>query len=161
MLPDGRVTFHRHAEVGARMFDSVSRRLGFDREQRQRIRFLILHHMRANAYDPNWTDAAVRRFDHEMGGCLEELIELSRADVTSKRPGRRDEASRNIEALLSRILAIRELDARVPPLPPAWATRSWRRSRSRRRGGWVNCARSARTPSSGASSSSGRRRSTT
>jgi poly(A) polymerase len=118
MLPDGRVTFHRHAEVGARMFDSVSRRLGFDREQRQRIRFLILHHLRANAYDPNWTDAAVRRFDHEMGGCLDELIELSRADVTSKRPGRRDEASRNIEALLGRILAIRELDARVPPLPP-------------------------------------------
>src|SRR5438876_9041012 len=32
LLPDGRVTFHRHAEVGARMFDSVSRRLGFDRE---------------------------------------------------------------------------------------------------------------------------------
>jgi poly(A) polymerase len=118
MLPDGRVTFHRHAEVGARMFDSVSRRLGFDREQRQRIRFLILHHLRANAYDPNWTDAAVRRFDHEMGGCLDELIELSRADVTSKRPGRRDEAAKNIEALLSRILAIRELDARVPPLPP-------------------------------------------
>lgn len=118
MLPDGRVTFHRHAEVGARMFDSVSRRLGFDREQRQRIRFLILHHLRANAYDPNWTDAAVRRFDHEMGGCLDELIELSRADVTSKRPGRRDEAAKNIEALLGRILAIRELDARVPPLPP-------------------------------------------
>src|SRR6185436_13332718 len=91
MLPDGRVTFHRHAEVGARMFDSVSRRLGFDREQRQRIRFLILHHLRANAYEPGWTDAAVRRFDHEMGACLDELIELSRADVTSKRPGRRDE----------------------------------------------------------------------
>jgi poly(A) polymerase len=118
MLPDGRVTFHRHAEVGARMFDSVSRRLGFDREQRQRIRFLILHHLRANAYEPSWTDAAVRRFDHEMGACLDELIDLSRADVTSKRPGRRDEASRNIEALLGRIVAIRELDARVPPLPP-------------------------------------------
>jgi poly(A) polymerase len=118
MLPDGRVTFHRHAEVGARMFDSVSRRLGFDREQRQRIRFLILHHLRANAYASSWTDAAVRRFDHEMGACLDELIDLSRADVTSKRPGRRDEASRNIEALLTRILAIRELDARVPPLPP-------------------------------------------
>ena len=118
MLPDGRVTFHRHAEVGARMFDSVSRRLGFDREQRQRIRFLILHHLRANAYEPSWTDAAVRRFDHEMGNCLDELIDLSRADVTSKRPGRRDEAARNIEALLGRIIAIRELDARVPPLPP-------------------------------------------
>src|SRR6185295_10529431 len=73
MLPDGKVTFHRHAEVGARMFDTVSRRLGFEREDRQRIRFLILHHLRANAYDPNWTDAAVRRFDHEMGPCLDDL----------------------------------------------------------------------------------------
>jgi poly(A) polymerase len=118
MLPDGRVTFHRHAEVGARMFDAVSRRLGFERPDRQKIRFLILHHLRANAYDGGWTDAAVRRFDHEMGGNLGDLVELSRADVTSRRPGRREEAARNIEALMSRIVAIRELDARVPPLPP-------------------------------------------
>ncbi len=118
LLPDGRVTFHRHAEVGARMFDPIARRLGFDRPDRQKIRFLILHHLRANAYEPSWTDAAVRRFDHEMGINLEELIELSRADVTSRRPGRREEAARNIEALLARIKAIRELDARVPPLPP-------------------------------------------
>jgi poly(A) polymerase len=118
MLPDGRVTFHRHAEVGARMFDAIGRRLGFDRPERQRIRFLILNHLRANAYEPGWTDAAVRRFDHEMGGNLDELIDLSRADVTSRRPGRREEAARNIDALIQRIFAIRELDARVPPLPP-------------------------------------------
>ena len=117
MLPDGRVTFHRHAEVGARMFDAISRRLGFERPDRQKIRFLILHHLRANAYDGGWTDAAVRRFDHEMGGNLGDLIDLSRADVTSRRPGRREEAARNIDALMSRIVAIRELDARVPPLP--------------------------------------------
>jgi poly(A) polymerase len=117
MLPDGRVTFHRHAEVGARMFDAVARRLSFDRADRQRIRFLILHHLRANAYEGNWTDAAVRRFDHEMGTSLDELIELSRADVTSRRPGRKEEAARNIEALMQRIGAIRALDARVPPLP--------------------------------------------
>jgi poly(A) polymerase len=118
LLPDGRVTFHRHAEVGARMFDSVARRLGFDRQEKNRIKFLIMHHLRANAYETSWTDAAVRRFDHEMGGHLDDLIELSRADVTSRRPGRRQEAARNIEALLSRITAIRDLDARVPPLPP-------------------------------------------
>ena len=118
LLPDGRVTFHRHAEVGARMFDPISRRLGFDKPERQRIRFLILHHLRANAYEPGWTDAAVRRFDHEMGEGLEELLDLSRADVTSRRPGRRQEAVGNIHALKERILAIRELDARVPPLSP-------------------------------------------
>ena len=118
LLPDGRVTFHRHAEVGARMFDPIARRLGFDKPERQKIRFLILHHLRANAYEPAWTDAAVRRFDHEMGESLEELLDLSRADVTSRRPGRRQEAVSNIHALKERILAIRELDARVPPLPP-------------------------------------------
>jgi poly(A) polymerase len=118
LLPDGRVTFHRHAEIGARMFDPIARRLGFEKSDRQRIRFLILHHLRANAYEPGWTDAAVRRFDHEMGEGLEELLDLSRADVTSRRPGRRQEAVSNIHALKERILAIRELDARVPPLPP-------------------------------------------
>jgi poly(A) polymerase len=118
LLPDGRVTFHRHAEVGARMFGSIARRLGFDRAERQRIHDLILHHLRANAYEPAWTDAAVRRFDHEMGDLLDDLVGLSRADVTSVRPGRKQEAASNIEALLDRILAIRELDARLPPLPP-------------------------------------------
>jgi poly(A) polymerase len=118
MLPDGRVTFHRHAEVGARMFDSTARRLGFERPDRQLIRFLILHHLRANAYEPSWTDAAVRRFDHEMGDSLDSLVELSLADVTSRRPGRREEAARNIQALMDRIRAVRDLDARIPPLPP-------------------------------------------
>src|SRR3954463_15939497 len=33
LLPDGRVTFHRHAEVGARMFEPIARRLGFDRPE--------------------------------------------------------------------------------------------------------------------------------
>ena len=83
MLPDGKVTFHRHAEVGARMFDTVARRLGFERQDRQLVRFLIMHHLRANAYEASWTDAAVRRFDHEMADNLEPLIELSLADVLS------------------------------------------------------------------------------
>jgi poly(A) polymerase len=118
MLPDGKVTFHRHAEIGARMWEPIARRLGFDKTMRQQIRFLVMHHLRANAYAPSWTDAAVRRFDHEMGEHLDDLLDLSRADVTSRRPGRRQEAVRNIHALKERILAIRELDARVPPLPP-------------------------------------------
>jgi poly(A) polymerase len=118
MLPDGKVTFHRHAEVGARMWDPIARRLGFSKPERHKIRFLVLHHLRANAYEPGWTDAAVRRFDHEMGDHLDDLLDLSRADVTSRRPGRRQEAVRNIHALKERILAIRALDARIPPLPP-------------------------------------------
>lgn len=118
LLPDGRVTFHRHPEVGARLWEGIARRLAFDKATRQKIRFLIINHLRANAYESSWTDAAVRRFDHEMGEHLDDLLELSCADVTSRRPGRRQEAVANIQALKERILALRELDARVPPLPP-------------------------------------------
>ena len=35
-------------------------------DERQKIRFLILHHLRPNQYERSWTDSAVRRFDREM-----------------------------------------------------------------------------------------------
>ena len=63
--PDGKVHFFGHAEVGTRMFDKLDRRLPlFSPEPalRETVRFLILHHLRANQYDPSWTDSAVRRF---------------------------------------------------------------------------------------------------
>jgi len=115
---NGKVTFHRHAEVGARMFDKVSRRLDFDRVYKGDIRFLIYNHLRANAYSRKWTDSAVRRFDKEMGERLQWLVQLSMADVTSRKPGRKQEAALNVEQLMARILNLRELDAQVPPLPP-------------------------------------------
>ncbi|MFH0900587.1 MAG: HD domain-containing protein [Pseudomonadota bacterium] len=120
--PEGKVHFHRHAEIGARMFDHISRRLHFEREYRQRIRFLILNHLRANQYLVTWTDSAVRRFDREIGGYLEDLLDLSRADITSRRPGRREALLERIDELAGRIVAINELDARLPPLPTGLGT---------------------------------------
>src|SRR5206468_4660141 len=115
--PDGGVHFHRHSEVGARMFDDVARRFGFERTLKHKVRFLILHHLRANQYDGSWTDSAVRRFDREMGEHLPDLLDLSRADITSKRPGRREEALRSISQLAGRIAELRQEEARVPALP--------------------------------------------
>jgi poly(A) polymerase len=120
--PDGGVHFHGHAEVGARMFDPISKRFAFERAQRQKVRFLILHHLRANQYAASWTDSAVRRFDREMGEHLDDLLALSRADITSKRPGRRQELLVQINQLATRIGALRELDARQPPLPTGLGT---------------------------------------
>jgi poly(A) polymerase len=120
--PDGGVHFHGHAEVGARMFDPIARRLQFERGQRQKVRFLILHHLRANQYADAWTDSAVRRFDREMGEHLDDLLALSRADITSKRPGRRQELLTQISQLAARIRALRELDAKHPPLPTGLGT---------------------------------------
>ena len=114
---DKGVHFHGHAEVGARMFDKLARRLPFERSQRRKIRFLIKYHLRSAQYDPSWTDSAVRRFHREMEEHLTDLLDLSRADITSKRPGRRRFLLRQISELAGRIDAINQLDAQVPPLP--------------------------------------------
>jgi poly(A) polymerase len=114
--PNG-VHFHGHAEVGARMFDGVSRRIPFDRDQRKTVRFLIRHHLRSNQYSAGWTDSAVRRFAREMQVHMVDLLDLSRADITSKRPGRRKALLEQISALSDRIDRLTEEDARLPPLP--------------------------------------------
>jgi poly(A) polymerase len=116
-LPDGGVTFHRHSEVGARMFHDVQKRFLFDRPTKQKLRFLILHHLRPGQYEASWTDSAVRRFDRELNEHLVDLLDLSRADITSARPGKRQAALRNISDLQARIMKLREEDAVQPPLP--------------------------------------------
>jgi poly(A) polymerase len=111
------VHFHGHAEVGARMFDGVSRRMPFDRDMRRAIRFLVKHHLRSNQYSDTWTDSAVRRFHREMAAHLVDLLDLSRADITSKRPGRRKQLLEQISSLSDRIDRLAEEDAKLPPLP--------------------------------------------
>jgi len=95
----------------------VAKRLGFEGALYERIHFLILHHLRASQYDGDWTDAAVRRFYKQMGDGLRDLLDLSRADITTKRPERRKKGVRQISALAKRIRTLQEADARVPPLP--------------------------------------------
>ena len=114
---DEGVHFHGHAEVGARMFDKVSPRFAFARDERQTIRFLVKHHLRTNQYGDQWTDSAVRRFHREMGPHMTDLLDLSRADITSKRPGRRKQLLEQISALSDRVERLVEADAKLPPLP--------------------------------------------
>jgi poly(A) polymerase len=114
----GKVTFHGHAEEGVRMFRrGPARRIGFPPELREQVELLILYHLRPGQYDASWTDSAVRRFAHEMGPLLTDLLDLSRADVTSKRPGKRQRCLALISELSRRIRELAALDARVPPLP--------------------------------------------
>ena len=111
------VHFHGHAEVGARMFEKVNQRLAFARDERHTIKFLVRHHLRTNQYSEQWTDSAVRRFHREMGPYMTDLLDLSRADITSKRPGRRKSLLEQISALSDRVVRLAEEDAKQPPLP--------------------------------------------
>src|SRR5262249_52046929 len=92
-------------------------RFAFSRDERQTIRFLIKHHLRTNQYSDQWTDSAVRRFHREMAAHMTDLLDLSRADITSKRPGRRKQLLEQISALADRVEQLAEADAKLPPLP--------------------------------------------
>ena len=120
LTENGEVHFFGHAEVGARMFDKLHRRMPLfaaEPELRERVHFLILHHLRASQYAPSWTDSAVRRFAREIGGHLGALVQLSRADITTKRPERRRHGLGLIDDLCRRVRELAELDAKQPPLP--------------------------------------------
>lgn len=118
--PDGEVHFFGHAEVGARMFDKLERRgklFGHEPSLRDEVRFLVLHHLRASQYDGKWTDSAVRRFAREIGPSLDNLLCLSRADITTKRPEKKRRGINMIDGLAERISELAALDAKQPPLP--------------------------------------------
>lgn len=116
----GEVHFFGHAEVGARMFDKLERReklFSADQALFSEVRFLVLHHLRASSYEGQWTDSAVRRFTREMGPYLEDLLCLSRADITTKRPEKKRRGIRYIHELSERIEKLNDEDAKVAPLP--------------------------------------------
>jgi poly(A) polymerase len=120
IAPDGRVHFLGHAEVGTRMFDKIdhrSRLFAAEPSLRTTVRFLILHHLRANQYSSDWTDSAVRRFARELGEHLDDVLCLGRADITTKRAEKKRRGLEQIEELQQRIGQLAAADARLPPLP--------------------------------------------
>jgi poly(A) polymerase len=120
VTPDGKVHFLGHAQVGTRMFEKLDKRMvlfAAEPALKDAVRFLILHHLRAHQYDPSWTDAAVRRFAREIGVHLDDLLCLSRADITTKRPETKRRGLSRIEELAARVQKVAEDDARIPPLP--------------------------------------------
>ncbi len=116
---DGTVHFLHHAEVGARMFERLARRekLFQDPTEHEAIRFLVYNHQRAHQYEASWTDSATRRFSKEIGDYLDDLLALSRADMTTKRKEKRKRFMQQLKTMQLRIEALRELDAKPKALP--------------------------------------------
>lgn len=121
--PTGEVHFFGHSEVGASMFRKrVAARLGIEGELYHRVHFLILNHLRASQYDGSWTDSAVRRFSKEMGDGLTDLLDLSRADITTKRPEKKKRGLRQISEIGDRIERLVKEDSKIVPLPKGLGT---------------------------------------
>jgi poly(A) polymerase len=107
-VENGKVTFHGHDHKGERMARRILSELNQPGEVVDRVGRLVGLHLRANAYEGAWTDSAVRRFVREVGDDLvQDLLLLSRADVTTGRIERRMAIARSVAELEQRILELR------------------------------------------------------
>ena len=117
-VEDGKVHFFGHEDVGASMAREILKRLRFDRPFIDYVSGLVRLHMRANAYSPDWTDGAVRRLMLDAGSGFHDLLDLSRADITSYRPEKVSRAVARINELEARAQHLREEAERVPLKSP-------------------------------------------
>jgi poly(A) polymerase len=120
--PGGKVTFHHHEVVGARMARARMRSLRFPNRMTDDVCALIYLHLRFHGYSGDgWTDSAVRRYVRDAGSDeqLRRLNLLTRADVTTqnKRKARRlASAVDDLEERIERLAEAEEIAAIRPAL---------------------------------------------
>jgi poly(A) polymerase len=114
----GEVHFYGHEAVGAGLVDDVAQRFRFSRPLWERVRTLVLFHQRPALYEGGWTDAAIRRLVRDTGAAFRDLLDLSRADVTSHRPGVKEGALERLAEFEARAAEISRRDGEGPLLPP-------------------------------------------
>jgi tRNA nucleotidyltransferase (CCA-adding enzyme) len=94
-------TFYQHEVVGAKIADTLLKRLKFSNEEQKQISHLVRHHL--VVYEPSWTDSAVRRFITRVGiDQWQDVMTLAHADVRGKGRDVKEELER-LEELTERI----------------------------------------------------------
>ncbi len=118
--PDGRVSFHHHEMVGAKLTRTRMTRLKYPNEQVRDVSKLVELHLRFHGYGEGaWTDSAVRRYVRDAGPLLERLHKLTRSDCTTRNKRKAAALSRTYDGLETRIAELKdqeELDAIRPDL---------------------------------------------
>lgn len=133
--PGGKVSFHHHDVVGAKMARKRLQALRHSKETTASVARLVELHLRFHGYadappsdrerdaQPDgpqaWTDSAVRRYVRDAGDELERLHILTRADCTTRnqRKARRlRQAYDDLEARIAELAEAEELAAIRPDL---------------------------------------------
>ncbi len=117
-VEDNKVHFFNHEDIGAYMARDILKRLHFDRDFIESVSRIVRLHMRANAYTSEWTDGAVRRLMIDADDDLPDLLDLSRADITSYRMDKVARASARVSELAERCQHLQEEAKRVPLRSP-------------------------------------------
>ncbi len=116
----GKVSFHHHDVVGAKLVRRRLRALRFSSEEVKAVAELVELHLRFHGYgEGQWTDSAVRRYVRDAGDQLQRLHILTRADCTTRnkaKAARLSAAYDDLEARIKELEAQEELNSMRPDL---------------------------------------------
>jgi poly(A) polymerase len=116
--PRGRVSFHHHEVVGAKLVRKRLTALRYSKEIVEAVSRLTFLHLRFHGYGSGeWTDSAVRRYVTDAGDLLPRLHKLVRSDSTTRNKRRAAALSATYDSLEQRIQEISAAEdlARVRP----------------------------------------------
>jgi poly(A) polymerase len=109
MLAGGKVAFHHHETVGAKMARKRLTELRFPKDVAADVSRLVELHLRFHGYgDGEWNDSAVRRYVRDAGPLLTRLHALTRADCTTRNAKKAARLAATYDALEARIEVLRE-----------------------------------------------------
>jgi poly(A) polymerase len=109
LLPGGKVAFHHHEVVGAKLARKRLTELRFPKDVISDVSELVKLHLRFHGYgDGEWTDSAVRRYVRDAGPLLTRLNALTRADCTTRNARKAARLAAAYDALEARIEVLRE-----------------------------------------------------
>jgi poly(A) polymerase len=120
---EGRVSFHHHEVVGARLAKKRLEKLRYSNEIIEEVCLLIELHLRFHGYgDGKWTDSAVRRYVRDAEEQLIRLHKLTRADCTTRNDAKAEKLRNAYNDLELRIVELskqEELKSMRPELDGA------------------------------------------
>ncbi len=109
LLPGGRVAFHHHDVVGAKLARTRLRALRFPADVTADVAELIALHLRFHGFGTGeWTDSAVRRYVTDAGPLLSRLHALTRADCTTRNRAKAQRLAASYDELEDRIAELAE-----------------------------------------------------
>ena len=108
-LPGGKVAFHHHESVGAKLTRKRLTALRFPNDVIRDVSLLVELHLRFHGYgEGEWTDSAVRRYVKDAGPLLSRLHVLTRADCTTRNVRKAERLARAYDSLEERIAVLSE-----------------------------------------------------
>ncbi|MGY1839396.1 MULTISPECIES: CCA tRNA nucleotidyltransferase [unclassified Modestobacter] len=116
--PGGRVSFHHHEVVGAKLVRKRLTALKYPKDVIEAVSRLTFLHLRFHGYGRGeWTDSAVRRYVTDAGDLLPRLHKLVRSDCTTRNRRRAAALSATYDSLEARIAELAEQEnlSRIRP----------------------------------------------